>query len=103
MRVIFSVNGAPIRLTEERLKHIYVHHPELDKSEDNLAETINNPDVVQKGDTGTLLAIKKFDKTPVTENKYLVVVYKEISQSDGFVLTAYYSNVLRRRQIIWKN
>ncbi|MFH1637025.1 MAG: hypothetical protein ABIB71_01205 [Candidatus Woesearchaeota archaeon] len=50
---------------------------------------------------GTLLAVKKFAKTPVTNQKYLVVVYREM-ECDGFVLTAYFSNKPRRRAIIWQ-
>lgn len=69
---------------------------------DEIVETINTPDLVQKGDAGTLLAIKKYPKTPVSEKKYLVVIYKEVDSSDGFVLTAYYANRLRKRMIIWE-
>ena len=61
------------------------------------------PEIVHQGDAGSLLAIKKFHNTPVTENKYLVVAYKESSESDGFVLTAYYSSDLKRRLVIWKS
>lgn len=102
MRFAFSVNGFPIRLTPERLQHIVNHHPELLGDEHRILEGVNNPDLVQKGDAGTLLAIKRFDKTPVTENKYLVVVYRETAEFDGFVLTAYYQSSLRQRVIIWK-
>jgi len=98
---VFSVNGVPIRLTKERLGHIAHRHPEL-KEEHSILETLNNPDLVQQGDAGTLLAVKKFDKTPLTENKYLSVVYREVTPQDGFVLTAYYSSTLRQRLIIWK-
>ena len=101
MWLAYSVNGVPIRLTKERLEHIARRHPEIE-DEHRILETLNNPDLVQQGDAGTLLAIKKFDKSPVTENKHLAVVYRE-SQEDGFVLTAYYSSTLRQRSIKWKN
>ena len=96
--------------------HIVKGHPELMNKEAEILETINSPEIVQKGDAGSLLAIKKFHKTPVTENKYLVVAYKELSESDGFVLTAVscervrsahshstYSSDLKRRLKIWKS
>ena len=102
MKISFSVNNCPIRLSEERFEHIASRHPEMKDSEQDILETINNPDMVQKGDAGTLLAIKKYGKTPVSEHKYLVVVYKEIDSTDGFVLTAYFSNTLRKRVILWK-
>ena len=103
MKLVFSVNGVPIRLTRERLKHITDHHPELAGGDYRILETLNTPDLVQKGDSGTLLAVKKYAKCPVSENKYLVVAYKESSESDGFVLTAYYQSSLRQRMILWKN
>ena len=103
MKIAFSVNGVPIRMTEKQLKHIHDNHPEMKTEEDNALETLNDPDLVQQGDAGSLLAIKKFDKTPVTNNKHSNLAYKEISQTDGFVLTAFYSSKLRNRKIIWKN
>jgi len=103
MRISFSKNGVPVRITEERFDHISRNHPELKNRLNELAETINDPDIVQKGDAGDLLAIKKFAHTPVKDNKYLVAVYKELTAQDGFVLTAYYTSILRRRMVLWKH
>src|SRR3989344_639726 len=103
MKIAFSVAGVPIRLTSERMAHIVKGHPELMNKESEILETINLPEIVQNGDSSSLLAIKKFRKTPVTENKYLVAAYKESSSEDGFVLTAYYSSGLKGRLIIWKS
>lgn len=101
MAVAFSINGIPIRLTEERLAHIAKQHPELAGGKDSILTVINDPDIVQKGDAGALIAVKHFEETPVKSNKYLNVVYKE-QEVSGFVLTAYYSNSLRSRVILWK-
>jgi len=68
----------------------------------DILETISNPDLIQRGDAGTLLGIKKYPKTPVSKQKFLIVVYKEVDLSEGFVLTAYYSNKLRKRVILWE-
>ena len=103
MKFAFSVQGVPIRLTNERMTHIGKGHPEMNDRESEILQAINAPDFVQQGDAGSFLAIKKFHKTPVTDNKYLVVAYKESSKSDGFVLTAYYSSDLKRRMIVWKS
>ena len=73
----------------------------MKNSADRILEAINTPDMVQKGDAGTLLALKKFEETPVSDKKYLAAVYKE-AQAGGFVLTAYYTNKPRNRVIIWK-
>ena len=103
MRFAFSVAGVPIRLTKERMAHIVRNHPEMTNKESEILEAINTPELVQKGDAGSLLAVKKFHKTPVAENKHLVAAYKESSSEDGFVLTAYYSSDLKGRMIIWKS
>ena len=66
-------------------------------------ETIENPDFIVAGDFGELIAIKLYKKTPVTENKYLIIAYNETSKLDGFILTAYFSRgVNRKRRTLWK-
>jgi len=40
LKVLRSVNGVPIRLTQERLLHIYQGHPELEGCEELIAETL---------------------------------------------------------------
>ncbi len=44
-----------------------------------------------------------YPKTPVTIDKYLVAVYKETSEVDGFILTAYFSRSFNtKRRTVWK-
>jgi DNA integrity scanning protein DisA with diadenylate cyclase activity len=103
MRIVISKNGVPVRITNERLRHIFKNHPELASEANQILETIKNPDVILEGDFGELLAAKLFRESPVSKNKYLVVAYKEINQVDGFVLTAYFARRLsKRRKILWK-
>jgi len=98
-----SKNNRLIRLTDERLNHIMINHPETKNCISWMIETIENPDLIITGDFGELLAVKLYDKTPVTQDKYLVVVYKETSELDGFILTAYFSrSINKKRRIIWK-
>ena len=102
MIVVYSIDNVPIRLTHERWKHITSRHPEMKNEKERLVETISNPDFVQRGDFGTLLAVRFYGRTPLTA-KYLVVVYKEMNKEDGFILTAYFTNKpSERREIIWK-
>jgi len=69
---------------------------------DLVLETLSNPELIQQGDVDTLLAIRFYERSPLMR-KYLVVVYKEINRTDGFVLTAYFtSSPSRRRRTIWK-
>jgi len=103
MIVIVSKNGVAIRLTQERWRHIVGRHPELRKQKDKVLQTLTSPDLVQEGDLGTLLSAKLFARTPLTE-KFLVVIYRELGDTDGFVLTAYFTKELsKRRRILWKS
>jgi hypothetical protein len=100
--IINSINGIPIRLTTERWGHIASRHPELDGQKDMVLETLTSPDFVQEGDFGELMAIRFYGKTPLT-SKHLAVIYKETGESDGFLITAYYtSNPSERRKTVWK-
>jgi len=97
-----SKNKRLIRLTDERVKHIAFNHPETKDSIGLILETIEKPDLILAGDFGELIAIRLYGKTPVTRNKFLTVVYKE-TETDGFVLTAYYSRRFnKKRKVIWK-
>jgi len=40
-----------------------------------LLETVTDPELMQEGDYGVLMAIRLFPRTPLTK-KYLVVVYR---------------------------
>jgi hypothetical protein len=65
-------------------------------------ETISSPDFVQEGGKGALLAIRKFKKTPISDNKYCTVVYKPLV-AEGFMITAYFKRRPSfRRNLIWK-
>ena len=101
MIVVYSRNKVPIRLTQERWEHITTRHPEMDGQKDKVGETIAKPDMNQKGDFGEVSAIRFYSSTPLTQ-KHLVVVYKEATEQDGFVLTAYFTSApSKRREIQW--
>lgn len=102
MIIVLSKNKVPVRLSSERWEHIERRHPEMRNQKERILETISNPDFIQQGDYGELLAIKFFDSTPLSQ-KYLVVGYKEINKEDGFVITAYFTRKpLERRLTLWK-
>ena len=103
MKIVISKGNVPIRITDERMLHIIQNHPEMEGEVDKIIETIENSDMILDGDFGELLAVKLYAKTPVSESKYLIVAYKEITYVDGFIITAYFSRRLsKRRKIIWK-
>jgi hypothetical protein len=95
--VVNSVNGIPIRLTEERWFHIIENHNDLAGYYDNVLNTIENPDFVLRGYKGALIAIKG-----IAKRRYLAVVYKELTRNDGFVLSAYFTSKIRKRSIVWR-
>ncbi len=48
MLIVRSRNGVPIRLTEERWRHIVVRHPEMDDLREAVLETLAGPDMKGK-------------------------------------------------------
>ena len=102
MKIVKSVTGIPIRLTPERVEHIERRHPEMLGQEERILEVVSTPDLVQEGDSATLIAVRHYAKTPLTK-KYCIVVYRELSGEDGFVLTAYFTTKpSERRKTVWK-
>ena len=102
MITVYSKNGTPVRLTDERWAHIVKRHPEMKNQKDKVLETIKNPQYILEGDYGELLAVKFYNKTPLTQ-KFLIAIYKEVSEFDVFILTAYFTRKpSTHRRIIWK-
>ena len=97
MDVANSVNGVPIRLTEERWFHIVENHNDLAGHYDDVLNIIENPDFVLRGYKGALIAMKG-----IAKRRYLAVVYRELKRNDGFVLSAYIASKIKRRLIIWR-
>lgn len=90
----------PIRLPDERWIHLTKGHSEMAGYYSEVLETLEDPDAIYEGDSGELLAAKE-----IHADKYLVVVYKEMSEKDGFVITAFLSSrkkQLERRTKVWQ-
>ena len=98
MDIVKSINGVPIRLTEERWVHIIENHDDLAGYYDEVLGVVENPDYIIKGYKEALIALKQ------KENKFLAVVYKELGISDGFIITAYFTSKIKleREVIIWQ-
>jgi hypothetical protein len=74
----------------------------MDGQKDKILETISMPDMILAGDFGECMAIRFYPKTPLTR-KHLVAVYRETSNKDGFVLTAYFTTEpAKGRKTPWK-
>jgi molybdopterin synthase catalytic subunit len=100
MRVIHDYQGAPIRLTDERLAHI-LEHPEMVGLESAIEQTLARPETVIESfsDPQARLYYRFYVGTRVGD-KYLCVVVK-ISRDDAFVLTAYLTDRVKRGAQIW--
>ena len=98
MPSIISINGVPIRLTDERWEHITEEHGELAGMQLKVLAIITQPNRILAGGGGELLAVQELDP-----GKSLVAVYREL-EDDGFVITAFLTskiNALNRRKQIW--
>ena len=62
MEIVNSVNGIPIRLTYERWYHIIENHDDLASYFYDVLETIEKPELVVRGNNGSLKASKCFGK-----------------------------------------
>lgn len=91
-----SIDGVPIRLTEERWFHIVENHDEVAGYYDEVLDAVASPEVVIPGYGGSLIAVRNYG-----QHRYLCVIYRQISSSDGFIITAYFSRKIDRRKAIW--
>jgi hypothetical protein len=99
MDVVRSKKGVPIRLTEERWLHITEEHSEMAGYYYEVLETVEEPEAIYEGKMGECIALREIEK-----DKYVVVIYRELSEEDGFVITAFLTRrrkKLERRRKIW--
>lgn len=99
MEIVKSINNVPIRITDERWKHIFENHDDLAGNLDDILDALEFPDYMIKGYKNAKIAIRI-----IRLNKYLAVVYKEISQDDGFMITAYFTSKIKLENevILWQ-
>jgi len=97
MDKVMSVDGVPIRLTEERWFHIVENHDDMAGRYDDVLETVADPDLVLPGYRGSLIAVRNYGK-----KRYLFAVYRQVSRDDGFVITTYFGSKINRKKAIWK-
>ena len=94
-----SVNGITIRLPDERWVHITEEHAEMAGYLYDVLETVQEPLAVFEGNAGELLAARE-----VETGKYIIVIYRELNQEDGFIITAFLTKrwkQIERRKKIW--
>ncbi len=92
-----SINGVRIRLTDERWEHILYRRPEMASFIETLLDAVEDPEYILRAYKGTLIAIVHLGK-----RSYLNVVYRELSHTDGFIITARIEPELDKSKIIWR-
>jgi len=96
VQIVYSIHDVPIRLTDERWEHIVSNKPYMSAHDDAILKAIEEPTFILRGYAGSLIAVLN-----LARNRFLHVVYKEISSDDGFIITAYVSNKVNRNAVIW--
>jgi hypothetical protein len=97
MDIVTSKAGVPVRLTDERWFHIVENHDDVAGYYDQVLEAVEDPDLILQGYGGALIAAKIIGR-----RKYLMVIYRELRQKDGFIITAYLTSEVPRRRIRWR-
>ena len=95
--IAHSVNAVPIRLTDERWEHILFRRPEMASFIETVLDGVEDPEYILRGYKGTLIAV-----VHLGERSYLNVVYRELSQADGYIITARIEWRLDKSKIIWR-
>lgn len=104
MNVIFELEnilGRKIILTGETLEHI-LEKPEMLNQEERIKETLLQPRIIKRSNYiwTVLLYYRLYSQTPVTR-KYLLVVV-QITNSVGYVKTAFYTDRIKKGETVWK-
>jgi hypothetical protein len=92
-----SINGVTIRLTDERWEHVLDVRPFMRGYEDDVLDAVADPEMILRVAGGALVAVVSFGRSG-----FLHVIYREVSRSDGFIITAYFNDSYNRRQVIWR-
>jgi hypothetical protein len=95
--VVYSVNDVPIRLTAERWYHIVESHDDLAGHYDDVLYAVENPDFVLRDYKASFIAVRGAGR-----GLCLCVVYKETRGVDGFVISAFFTSRINRKQTLWR-
>ena len=96
MKILNDYKNKLVRLTDERMSHIE-KHAELQGMEDQIKETLREPDIVVRGHDVNLNY--RYDNTRIG-NKWLCVVVKYVND-DAFIVTAYLTNQPKPGDDLW--
>ncbi len=98
---IRDVLGNSLSQRGDRHRHI-LERPEMLNQEERIKETLKDPDIIKESNHAedVLLYYRLYETTPVTR-KYMLVVAK-IDNSKGFVITAFYTDKIKKGATRWE-
>jgi hypothetical protein len=99
-----SKAGVDIELTRERWNHIITSYLDMTDNEDLLLKTVEDPDMILKGVSDEMRAVRFFQETHFGP-RYLMAAYKELSYGEGFIITAYKTTKVAKivkRGVLWR-
>ena len=89
-------------LSERVWKHISERHPEVSTYRGLVLDALAHPDLITRGKTAELKAIKRITEIHLGR-KYVVVVYREEGGRKA-IITAYFTSSLKKIKgdVVWK-
>lgn len=97
LNIVESINGVPIRLTEERwYEHIVFRHPYMSGYLNIVLDTLENPQFILQGTKAAKIAVAN-----ISRRKWMHVIYKEVSKTDGFIISARIESEYNENKVIW--
>ena len=103
-----SRSGARVRLTEKQWEHIVTARPELGGFRREILEVVARPDEIYEPPPRVkpqLHAVKSFERlADVGLSQNLVVVYRELTPQEGFIITVFpiSDRRIRRMYRLWR-
>jgi len=108
LAVVKSKSGALIRLSMKQWEHIVTARPELGDFMKEVLNAVKQPDEVlepMQRVRPQLHAVKRFERlSDVGLSRNLVVVYREITSREGFIITAFPISDRRKERMyrLWR-
>ena len=102
MPELIDIWGNTIILSAERKAHL-LEHPEMSRQEDKFAETLFEPDtVIQSRSDDSVRLFHRFYTRLDIGDKYLCLVVKYTGKTNAFIITAYFTDKVKKGEILWE-
>ncbi len=94
--IVKSVNDVSIRLTDERWEHILNQHPYMSGFYNEILKATEKPEFITRGNRGAKIAVVNLGR-----RRWLHVMYRELNQADGFIITSFIDEYYEQSKVIW--